>query len=254
MKKWTEEGEIDKAARRRAEMQVHCYTVGAYLVHTTLIKSTALPCLPTARVSIHSPRQAMIAWSADMTKWFYCAYKMWANQGIKATPMPAGLKKGTKDYRKEEKRRARDPAEQVAKKARTEAKTLQIPSEYTGIRAGSVFFSVEAAVGGKKKLIAGWYGDVHLAALVYNAFVNLTCHSPGYNHVENHVSGTELKELQRKVLSEAVVESKREKWGKQRSKCVADQDEDMHDVCDEDDQRMDEDEDGAPMEFSRRWR
>jgi hypothetical protein len=75
---------------------------------------------------------------------------------------------------------------------------------------------------------------VHLAALVYNAFVGLTRHSPGYNHVENHVSGTELKELQRKALS--AVKSKREEWEKKRSKCVVGQDEDMHGVYDEDDQ------------------
>jgi hypothetical protein len=113
-----------------------------------------------------------------------------------------------------------------------------------------IYFVVEASVGDKKKLIAGdHYTDVHFAALVYNAFVNLTRHSPGYNHVENHVSGTELKEVQRKVLSE--VESKRGKWAEQWSKCVAGQaDEDMYDVSDEEGE--DADEDGAPPGFSRR--
>jgi hypothetical protein len=195
----------------------------------------------------------MIAWSVDMTKWFYAAYKMWEKQGIKATPMPAGLKKGTTAFNKEKNRRAtekkNDPTKRVAKKARTEANTLLVPSDYTGIRAGGVYFSVEASVGGKKKLLAGYYGNVHLAALVYNAFVGLTRHSLGYNHVERHVSEMELKELQRKVLSE--VESKREKWAEKRSKCVVDQDEDMLDVYDEDDDEVDQDEDGAPLEFSR---
>jgi hypothetical protein len=155
------------------------------------------------------------------------------------------------DYTKEKSRRARerqnDPAEQVAKKARTEAKALLVPSDYTGIRAGSAFFAVEASVGGKKKLFAARCGDVHLAALVYNAFVGAIFHQSGYNHVERHVSEAELKQLQQKALS--VVKQKREEWNAQWRKCVADQDEDMHDVSDEEGGEADED--GAPPEFSR---
>ena len=45
--------------------------------------------------------------------------------------------------------------------------------------------------------------------------------------------------------AELTVETKREK----RSKCVVDQDEDMHDVSDEEGGEADED--GAPPEFSR---
>jgi hypothetical protein len=247
MKKWSEEGEIDKAA----EMEVHCYvclSVGAHYTHH-------IHCLAVLahRACLHPlTPQAMIAWSADMTKWFYFVYKIWGKQGIKATPMPAGLKKGTTAFNKEKGRRANDPTKRAAKKARTEAKTLLVPSDYTGIRAGSVYFSVEASVGDKKKLIAAHCTNVHLAALLYNAFVGATCHSAGYNRVENHVGETELKELQRKALR--VVKSKRTIWDGKWSKCRADQDEDMHDVYDEDDQGMDEDEDGAPMEFSRRSR
>jgi hypothetical protein len=190
-----------------------------------------------------------------MNRWFYAIYKRWEKHGIKAKPMPAGLKKGTTAYVKEATRRSRekhsDPIEREAKKARTEAKARQVPSDYTGIRAGSVYFSVEASVGGKKKLLAGYFVNVHLAALVYNAFVGLTCYSHGYNHVEKYVGEDQLKELQRKALG--VVKSKREKWSEKRSKCVIDQDEDMHDVYDEDDDEVDEgrDRDGAPLEFSR---
>ena len=110
-----------------------------------------------------------------------------------------------------ERGRQNDPAEQVAKKARTEAKARQVPSDYTGIRAGSVYFSAEATVG-KKKLIAGRRVNVHLAALVYNAFAGLTCHSPGYNHVDKHVDEDQLRELQREALS--AVESKRAREAK----------------------------------------
>jgi hypothetical protein len=78
-----------------------------------------------------------------MNRWFYGIHKRWEKQGIKATPFPAGLKCGTTDYKKEkarrEKERANDPIEREAKKARTEANTLLIPSDYTGIRAGSVY-------------------------------------------------------------------------------------------------------------------
>jgi hypothetical protein len=103
-----------------------------------------------------------------------------------------------------ERGRQNDPAEQVAKKARTETKALQVPSDYTGIRAGSAYFVVEASVGGKKKLFAGQFVNVHLAALVYNAFVGATVHQAGYNwynHVEKYASETELKQLQREALS-----------------------------------------------------
>jgi hypothetical protein len=124
------------------------------------------------------------------------------------------------DHTIEKKRRTKekvnDPIERAAKKARTEAKALQVPSDYTGIRAGSVYFAVEASVGGEKKLFAGWYVNVHLAALVYNAFVGATFHQARYNHVEKHVDEDQLRELQREALS--AVKSKRGKWAEQWSK------------------------------------
>jgi hypothetical protein len=43
--------------------------------------------------------------------------------------------------------------------------------------------------------------------------------------------------------------TKREKLGEKRSKCVGDQDEYMHDVYDEEGGEVDQD--GAPLEFSR---
>jgi hypothetical protein len=60
-----------------------------------------------------------------------------------------------KEDRRRKTERQNDPTKRAAKKARTEAKALQVPSDYTGIRAGSVYFAVEASVGGEKKLFAG---------------------------------------------------------------------------------------------------
>jgi hypothetical protein len=45
------------------------------------------------------------------------------------------------------------------------------------------------------------------------------------------------------------VKQKRKEWERKWRKCVADQDEDMHDVSDEEGGEVDED--GAPPEFSR---
>jgi hypothetical protein len=45
------------------------------------------------------------------------------------------------------------------------------------------------------------------------------------------------------------VKQKRKEWAKKWSKCVADQDEDMHDVSDKEGEEVDED--GAPRVFSR---
>jgi hypothetical protein len=89
---------------------------------------------------------------------------------------------------------------------------------------------------------------VHLAALVYNAFVGATFRQAGYNHVEKHVGEDQLRELQREALS--VVASKRGERAEKWSKCVADKDEDMHDVSDEEGGEAGAD--GAPLEFSRR--
>jgi hypothetical protein len=193
----------------------------------------------------------MIAWSADMTKWFYhgMLFIRCGRSRALRPPRLSGERQTTikKRIGGRERGRQNDPAEQVAKKARTETKALQIPSDYTGIRAGSAHFSVGASVGGKKKLFAGRYGNMHLAALVYNAFVGANVHQAGYNHVEKYVSETELKQLQQKALS--AVKQKRKEWDEKRSKCVADQDEDMDDVSDEEGEEVDED--GAPWEFSR---
>ena len=92
MKKWSEEGEIDKAA----EMEVHCYvclSVGAHYTHH-------IHCLAVLahRACLHPlTPQAMIAWSADMTKWFY-SYSVYMKQveegGHDGRALPLGAQDG----------------------------------------------------------------------------------------------------------------------------------------------------------------
>jgi hypothetical protein len=62
---------------------------------------------------------------------------------------------------------------------------------------------------------------LHLAALVYNAFVGVSFHQLGYNHVEKHVGEEQLKELQRRALS--AVKAKHGKWWEEWRKRAGDQ-------------------------------